>query len=92
MSPVAAVGGVRPRAPRPSHPHVGSLHAPDAELALRNARDLYTRRQKASPSGSCRVGDHRVPPEEKDPFFEPAGDKAYRHPTFYDVPEGVEHL
>ena len=27
-----------------SHTHAGSLHAPDAELALRNARDLYTRR------------------------------------------------
>jgi len=27
-----------------SHQHVGSLHAPDAPMALRNARDLYTRR------------------------------------------------
>src|SRR5699024_7374640 len=27
-----------------SHVHAGSLHAPDADLALRNARDLYTRR------------------------------------------------
>ena len=30
-----------------SHVHAGSLHAPDAELALRNARDLYTRRGAA---------------------------------------------
>ena len=29
-----------------SHVHVGSLHAPDAEMALRNARDIYTRRQE----------------------------------------------
>jgi ring-1,2-phenylacetyl-CoA epoxidase subunit PaaB len=29
-----------------SHGHVGSLHAPDAEMALRNARDVYTRRQE----------------------------------------------
>ena len=29
-----------------SHVHSGSLHAPDAEMALRNARDLYTRRQE----------------------------------------------
>jgi len=29
-----------------SHGHVGSLHAPDAAMALRNARDLYTRRQE----------------------------------------------
>ena len=27
-----------------SHVHVGSLHAPDAEMAVRNGRDLYTRR------------------------------------------------
>jgi hypothetical protein len=25
-------------------------------------------------------------------IFDPAMDKAYRHPTFYDVPEGVSHL
>jgi ring-1,2-phenylacetyl-CoA epoxidase subunit PaaB len=31
-------------------------------------------------------------PDEKDAFFDPAGDKIYRHPTFYTVPEGVEHL
>ncbi len=27
-----------------SHRHVGSVHAPDAELALAHARDTYTRR------------------------------------------------
>ena len=31
-------------------------------------------------------------PDERDAFFDPAADKIYRHPTFYDVPEGVEHL
>ena len=25
-----------------SHVHVGSIHAPDATMAVRNARDLYT--------------------------------------------------
>jgi ring-1,2-phenylacetyl-CoA epoxidase subunit PaaB len=25
-------------------------------------------------------------------FFEPAEDKIYRHPTFYEIPEGVENL
>jgi len=29
-----------------SHTHVGSLHAPDARLALHNARDVYTRRSE----------------------------------------------
>jgi ring-1,2-phenylacetyl-CoA epoxidase subunit PaaB len=31
-------------------------------------------------------------PDEKDSFFDPAGDKIYRHPTFYEVPEDVEYL
>ncbi|MDQ2781331.1 MAG: 1,2-phenylacetyl-CoA epoxidase subunit B, partial [Actinomycetota bacterium] len=25
-------------------------------------------------------------------FFDPAADKVYRHPTFYDVPDDVEYL
>ena len=76
-----------------SHVHVGSLHAPDATMALHNARDLYTRRSEGVslwvvPSGQIIASS----PGEKDSFFDPAGDKIYRHPTFYDVPEGVDHL
>ncbi len=29
-----------------AHRHVGSLHAPDAEMAVKNARDVYTRRNE----------------------------------------------
>jgi ring-1,2-phenylacetyl-CoA epoxidase subunit PaaB len=76
-----------------NHNHVGSLHAQDAEMALRNARDLYTRRQEGV---SIWVVEARnisaSSPDEKDAFFDPAADKVYRYPTFYDVPEGVEHL
>jgi ring-1,2-phenylacetyl-CoA epoxidase subunit PaaB len=76
-----------------SHNHVGSLHAADASMALRMARDVYTRRQEGVsiwvvPAASITASS----PGEKDPFFEPAADKVYRHPTFYDLPEGVEHL
>jgi ring-1,2-phenylacetyl-CoA epoxidase subunit PaaB len=31
-------------------------------------------------------------PQDQGPFFEPANDKVYRHPTFYPVPDGVENL
>ena len=31
-------------------------------------------------------------PDEKDAFFDPAADKPYRHPTFYEVPDEVKHL
>ena len=76
-----------------SHVHVGSLHAPDPEMALRNARDVYTRRNEGVsiwvvPSAEITASS----PDERDAFFDPAGDKIYRHPTFYDVPEDVEYL
>ena len=73
--------------------HVGAVHAPDAEMALRNARDLYTRRQEGVSIWVVRSSDIEASsPDERDSFFDPAADKIYRHPTFYDVPEGVEHL
>jgi ring-1,2-phenylacetyl-CoA epoxidase subunit PaaB len=76
-----------------NHVHVGSLHAPDAAMAVRNARDLYTRRQEGVSIWVVRAADVTASsPDEKDSFFDPAADKIYRHPTFYDVPEGVEHL
>lgn len=83
---------VRPRRGL-SHQHVGSLHAPDAQLALQNARDLYTRRSEGVsiwvvPAAQITASS----PDEKDAFFDPAADKVYRHPTFYDIPEGVPHL
>jgi ring-1,2-phenylacetyl-CoA epoxidase subunit PaaA len=76
-----------------SHVHAGSLHAPDAEMALRNARDLYTRRGEGVSIWVVRASEIEAStPDERDSFFDPAADKIYRHPTFYDVPEGVEHL
>jgi ring-1,2-phenylacetyl-CoA epoxidase subunit PaaB len=76
-----------------NHVHVGSLHAPDAELAVRNARDLYTRRNEGVsiwvvPSAEITASTS----DEKDPFFGPAADKVYRHPTFYQIPDDVPHL
>jgi len=76
-----------------SHVHVGSLHAPDAAMALRNARDVYTRRQEGVSIWVVEAdGITASSPSEKDSFFDPAADKVYRHPTFYDVPDDVEYL
>ncbi len=76
-----------------SHKHVGSLHASDEEMAIQNARDVYTRRQEGVSiwvvkSEFIVASD----PGDKDALFDPANDKVYRHPTFYDVPDGVEHI
>jgi ring-1,2-phenylacetyl-CoA epoxidase subunit PaaB len=83
---------VRPRRGL-SHTHAGSLRAPDPQLALRSARDLYTRRNEGVsiwvvPTDALAASS----PDEKDPFFEPSRDKAYRHPTFYRIPDDVPHI
>jgi ring-1,2-phenylacetyl-CoA epoxidase subunit PaaB len=75
------------------HKHVGSLHASDAQMALEHARDLYTRRQEGVSIWAVRSADIVASdPAEADAFFEPARDKIYRHPTFYDIPDEVKTL
>ena len=75
------------------HKHVGSLHAPDAELAMQNARDVYTRRKEGISIWVVEAKNIKASsPEDMGSFFEPANDKVYRHPTFYKVPEGVKYL
>lgn len=75
------------------HKHVGSLHAADEEMALKNARDVYTRRNEGVSIWVVQSKDIYVSdPEDSDPLFEPAKDKVYRHPTFYDIPDEVKHI
>ncbi len=76
-----------------SHVHAGSLHAPDAVMALRNARDLYTRRNEGVsiwvvPADAISSSD----PDSKGSFFESPQGKDYRHATYYTKSEGVKHL
>ncbi|SHF53878.1 ring-1,2-phenylacetyl-CoA epoxidase subunit PaaB [Jatrophihabitans endophyticus] len=76
-----------------NHVHVGSLHAADGQMALHHARDLYTRRNEGVSIWVVRAEDITASsPDEKDPFFAPAGDKVYRHPTFYEIPDDVPHM
>jgi ring-1,2-phenylacetyl-CoA epoxidase subunit PaaB len=75
------------------HKHVGSLHAPDAQMAIENARDVYTRRLEGVSIWVVESKHiHASNPDEAQSFYEPANDKVYRHPTFYDLPEGLEHI
>ena len=41
-----------------AHKHVGSLHAPDAEMAIKNARDVYTRRNEGISIWVCTFRRH----------------------------------
>jgi ring-1,2-phenylacetyl-CoA epoxidase subunit PaaB len=75
------------------HRHFGSVHAPDAELALRHARDTYTRRMEGVSLWVVRSTDIIASdPADAATLFEPAADKIYRHPTFYDIPDIVKHI
>lgn len=76
-----------------AHKHVGSLHAPDAEMAINHARDVYTRRNEGVSIWVARSSDIRASsPADKDLLFEPSNDKVYRHPTFFPMPDEVKHL
>ena len=75
------------------HKHVGSLHAADSAMAIENARDVYTRRMEGI---SIWVVESRYirasNPDEADSLYDPADDKIYRHPTFYNIPDDVKHI
>jgi ring-1,2-phenylacetyl-CoA epoxidase subunit PaaB len=76
-----------------AHKHAGSLHAADAEMALNNARDVYTRRNEGI-SLWVVASDHITAsnPGDKDALFDPSKSKIYRHPTFFPMPEEVKNL
>lgn len=75
------------------HKHAGSLHAADAQMAIENARDVYTRRMEGV---SIWVVESKYitasNPQEAGELYEPAVDKIYRHPTFYNLPDAVNHM
>ncbi|WP_153796324.1 1,2-phenylacetyl-CoA epoxidase subunit PaaB [Foetidibacter luteolus] len=75
------------------HKHAGSLHAADAAMAMENARDVYTRRMEGV---SIWVVEsryiHASNPDDAESLYEPANDKVYRHPTFYNIPAEVKHM
>lgn len=71
-----------------SHRHVGSLHAADAQMAVKNARDVYTRRNEGVSIWVVEAAQITASdPGAKDALYEPAQDKVYRHPSFYDIPD-----
>lgn len=76
-----------------NHKHVGSVHATDSEMAMQNARELYTRRSEgvsiwvvSSQSITASASD------EKEVLFDPSDDKVYRHASFYELPDEIGHM
>ncbi|MBL1098520.1 1,2-phenylacetyl-CoA epoxidase subunit PaaB [Streptomyces coffeae] len=67
-----------------AHQHVGSVHGADADMALANARDLYTRRGETVSLWVVRSDHVRASaPDEKGPLFANAEHKPFRHPEHY---------
>lgn len=76
-----------------AHEHAGSVHATDSEMALLNARDVYSRRNEAIniwvvPSAAIVASS----PEDAGPFFDPSNDKVYRSSNFYKTPAGIKQI
>lgn len=75
------------------HKHAGSLKAADAQMAIENARDVYTRRQEGVSLWVVESKHiHASNPDDAESLYEPAEDKIYRHPTFYELPEEIKHM
>jgi ring-1,2-phenylacetyl-CoA epoxidase subunit PaaB len=83
---------VRPKAGL-EHKHCGSLHAADATMAIQLAREVYTRRQEGVSLWVVKSSDITASdPGDREMYFDPMADKVYRHPSFYVLPQAVDHL
>ena len=73
--------------------HAGSVHAADKQMALQNARDVYTRRGETTGLWVVRAVDIVAADlDDSEMLFDPSKEKIYRHPTFYEVPEGAKNI
>jgi ring-1,2-phenylacetyl-CoA epoxidase subunit PaaB len=72
---------------RGEHPvHVGSLHAPNAELALVYAKEQYARRSKSFGLWVVRTADvFTIGADEDADIFETTPEKTYREASGYRV-------
>ena len=62
------------------------------EMALENARDVYTRRMEGVSIWVVEGKDITASnPENNGELFEPAQDKVYE-PTFYELPDELKHM
>ena len=73
--------------------HAGNVHAADKEMAIQNARDLYTRRMEGTCIWVVKAEDIvSSNPDDQESFFDPSDDKVYRYPTFFKISKKVKDL
>lgn len=71
------------------HIHVGSIHAPDAEMALILGKEQFCRRQACVNLWVVPVSAITATAYENDDIFERATDKSYRESWGYKTPKTV---
>ena len=67
------------------HQHVGSVHAPNAEMAMLFAKEQYCRRGAAVNLWVVKTADVFVTEYQDADIFETTEDKLYRDPNSYKV-------
>jgi ring-1,2-phenylacetyl-CoA epoxidase subunit PaaB len=68
------------------HMYVGSVHAPDPEMALQMARDQFARRLKCVSLWVVRTKDITATDYQDNDFFAQTTDKSYRDPKAFEAP------
>ena len=72
---------------------VGSLHAPDDAMAVRHARDVYTRRNEGVSLWVVRSDAITAStPDEQDPFFAPAATRSTATRPSTTSPDDIPHI
>ena len=71
------------------HVHVGSVHAPDAEMAIILAKEQYCRRQACVNIWVVPASAILATAYENDDIFERATDKSYRESWGYKTPKTI---
>jgi ring-1,2-phenylacetyl-CoA epoxidase subunit PaaB len=68
------------------HIHVGSVHAPDPQVALQYARDQFARRLQCVSLWVVNAKDVVATDYQDERFFGITLDKSYRDPKDFDAP------
>jgi ring-1,2-phenylacetyl-CoA epoxidase subunit PaaB len=72
------------------HIHVGSVHAPDADLAMMFAKEQYTRRGQCVNLWVVKTSDIFVTQYEDADIFENTPQKLHRDPNSYKVMDRIQ--
>lgn len=70
-----------------AHIHVGSVHAPDPQMALQMARDQFARRLNCVSIWVVNSKDVTATNYQDDDFFAQVTDKRYRDPKAFEAPQ-----